>query len=117
MTCLLEAAITTVWPCKTREQPQGAITAPAGNYGDAMEWPAVGAHQRQLLELSPAGVLLHYAGGWFKFRDDATTFAAGIWSEFHGGIPSCTASIAVFVNERVVKLCTHGIQIIVNQRQ
>ena len=117
MTCSLEAAITTVWPSKTREQPQGAVTAPAGRNGDAMKWPAVGAYQRQLLGLSPAGVLLHYAGGRFKFRDDAAAFAAGIWIVFHGGIPSCSSPIVLFVNERVVKWCTQGIQIIVNRRQ
>ena len=99
----LEAAITTVWPCETREQPQGAVTAPAGINGYAMEWPAVGAYQRQLLGLSPAGVLLHYAGGWFKFRNDATTFTADVWIVFHEGIHSCTASIALFANESVVK--------------
>ena len=86
----LEATIITVWPCKTGEQPQGAVTAPAGRNGDAIEWPAVGAHQRQLLGLSPAGVLLHDAGSWFKFRDDATAFAAGIWIVFHEGIHSFT---------------------------
>jgi len=117
MTCSFKAAITTVWPCKTREQPQWAVTAPAGRNGDALEWPAVGAYQRQLLGAPPAGVLLHYAGGWFKFRDDAAAFAADIWIKFHVGIPSCTAAIALFVNESVVKFCTQGVQIIVNRRQ
>ena len=117
MPCPLEAAIVTVWPCKTGEQPQGAVTAPAGRNGDAIEWPAVGAHQRQLLGLSPAGVLLHDASGGFKFRDDATAFAAGIWIVFHEGIHSCIASIVLFVNVRVVKWCAQDIQVIVNRRQ
>jgi hypothetical protein len=95
----LKATIITVWPCKTGEQPQGAVTAPAGRNGDAMEWPAVGAHQRQLLGLSPAGVLLHDASGGFKFRNDAAAFATGIWIVFHGGIHSCTASITSFINK------------------
>ena len=86
----LEAAIITVWPCKTGEQPQGAVTAPADRNWNTIEWPAVGTHQRQLLGLSPAGVLLHGAGGWLKFRDDAAAFAASIWTVFHEGIPSCT---------------------------
>ena len=85
MTCSLEAAIITIWPCKTREQPQRTITALASKNGDAMEWLAVAAHQLQLLRPLPAGVLQHYAGGWLKFRDDAATFAAGIWVVFHGG--------------------------------
>jgi hypothetical protein len=99
MPCPLEAAIVTVWPCKTGEQPQGAVTAPAGRNGDAIEWPAVGAHQRQHLGLSPAGVLLHDASGRFKVRDDAAAFAAGIGIVFHDCIPSCTASITSFINE------------------
>jgi hypothetical protein len=89
----LEATIITVWPCKTGEQPQGPVTAPAGRNGNAIEWPAVGAHQRQHLGLSPAGVLLHDASGGFKFRDDAATFAASIWIVFHEDTPSCTARL------------------------
>jgi hypothetical protein len=53
------------------------------------EWLAVEAHERKLLELAATGVLLHHAGGWFKFRDDAATFTAGIWNVFHKVIPSC----------------------------
>jgi len=86
----LETTIITVWPCKTGEQPQGTVAAPAGRNGDAIEWPAVGAHQRQHLRLSPAGVLLHDARGGFKFRDDAAAFTAGIWIVFHESILSCT---------------------------
>ena len=85
MMCSIEAATTTVWPCKTREQPQRAVTALARRDGNAMQWHAVAAHQLQLLGPPPAGVLLHHAGSWFKFRDDAATFAAGIWIVFHGG--------------------------------
>ena len=84
----LEATIITVWPCKTGKYPQGAITAPAGRNGDAIKRPTVGTHQRQLLGLSPAGVLLHDASGGFKFRDDAAAFAADIWIVFHEGTPS-----------------------------
>jgi len=90
MTCSLEAAIITIWPCKTREQPQRAITTLASKNWAAMEWLAVDAHQLQLLRPPPAGILLHHAGSWFKFRDDAATFAAGIWVVFHGDIHSCT---------------------------
>jgi len=53
-----------------------------------MEWLAVGAHQCQLLGLPPAGVLLHYAGGWFKLWDDAAAFAAGIWIVSHESMTS-----------------------------
>lgn len=86
----LEATIITVWPCKTGEQPQGAVTAPAGGNGNTKKRPAIGTHQRQLLGLSPAGVLLHDASGGFKFRNDAAAFAASIWIAFHEGTPSCT---------------------------
>jgi hypothetical protein len=74
----LEAPITTVRPCKTREQSQGAVTALTGCSRDAGEWLAVAAHQRKLLELAATGILLHHAGGWFKFQDDAAAFTAGI---------------------------------------
>ena len=60
-----------------------------------MERLAVAAYQCQLLELAPAGVLLHQTGGGFKFRDVAATFAAGIWIVFHVVIPPCTTSIGV----------------------
>ena len=75
MPCSLEAAIITIWPCKTGEQPQGAVTTPASRKGDAKKWPAVAAHQCQLLGLSPAGVLLHDASGGFKLRDAAAVNA------------------------------------------
>ncbi|MEN8133416.1 MAG: hypothetical protein ABFS45_25260 [Pseudomonadota bacterium] len=84
-----------------------------------MEWPAVGAHQRHLLGLSPAGVLLHYAGSWFKFPDDAAAFAAGIGIAFHEGTPFCTTRLltlsqkaatnepmkAAAVNARIATAC------------
>jgi hypothetical protein len=85
----LKAPVTTIWPCKTREQSQGAVTALTGCSRDMGEWLAVEAHERKLLELAATGVLLHHAGGWFKFRDDAATFTAGIWNVFHKVIPSC----------------------------
>ena len=85
----LEALITTVWTCKSSEQLQGTVTASADSNRDAVKWLTVDAHQRQLLGLSPAGVLLHYSGGWFKCRDDAAAFATGIWIVFHKDIPPC----------------------------
>ena len=85
--------ITAVWPRKTGEQPQGAITAHTGRNGSVKERLTVEAYQRHLLVLAPAGVLLHHAGGGFKFRDVAATFAAGIWIVFHVVIPPCTTSI------------------------
>jgi len=48
-----------------------------------MKGLAVETYQCQLLVLAPAGVLLHYAGGGFKFRDVAATFAADIWIVLH----------------------------------
>ena len=57
-----------------------------------MKGLAVETYQCQLLELAPAGVLLHQAGCGFKFRDVAATFAAGIWIVFHV-VPPCTTAI------------------------
>ena len=57
-----------------------------------MKGLAVETYQCQLLELAPTGVLLHHAGGGFKFRDVAATFAAGIWIVFHV-VPPCTTAI------------------------
>jgi len=94
MPCKLEAAITTEWPGKTREQSQGPATALAGRNGDVIKRLAVAAHQRHLLGLAPAGVLLHYAGGWFKFRDVTAAFATDVWIVFHVVIPACTTSIS-----------------------
>ena len=90
MPCPLKALVTTIWPCKTREQSQGTVTALADCRRDAGEWLAVEAHERKLLGLAATGVLLHHTGGWFKLRDDAATFTAGIWIVLHKVIPSCT---------------------------
>ena len=79
----LKTPITAVWPCKTRQQSQGAVAALTGGSRDVGHWLAVEAHERKLLKLAATGVLLHHAGGWFKFRDYAATFTAAIWIVLH----------------------------------